>query len=154
MLDAHLGRLATYLRMLGFDSAYSNQCEDAELARISHDEQRILLTRDNGLLKRSTVIHAYFVRAKEPETQLREVVKRFGLASAASPFRRCLACNAALLPVTRNEAIEQLEPKTRQYYDDFQICPMCRRIYWAGSHYQRMRRFVQEILAANEPEMA
>lgn len=151
VLDTHLGRLATYLRMVGFDASYETNREDKELSRISHSEERILLTRDCGLLKRSEVVHGYFVRATEPRQQLVEVLRRFKLFAAASPFRRCLRCNALLNSVAKETIIERLQTKTRRYYDEFHICPVCNRIYWAGSHYEHMQRFLQRILAGEEP---
>lgn len=147
VLDTHLGRLATYLRLLGFDALYQTNCEDKALAQTSHDERRILLTRDTGVLKRSEVIYGYFVRATEPREQTVEVVRRFDLFSAVSRFRRCLRCNTLLDAVPKAAILERLQPKTRQHYDEFHICPTCNRIYGAGSHYERMQGFVQRILA-------
>jgi uncharacterized protein with PIN domain len=146
VLDAHLGRLARNLRMLGFDSSYQTNCDDEELARISHDEPRILLTRDSGLLKRSVVVYGYFVRETDPKLQIVEVVKRFNLSASASPFSRCLACNALLRAVPKDSLLEWLEPKTREHYTDFQVCSKCHRIYWAGSHYEHMQEFVKQVL--------
>jgi uncharacterized protein len=148
VLDTHLGRLASYLRLLGFDAAYQTSYEDAELARVSHAESRILLTRDCGLLKRSEVVYGYFVRATEPKQQVIEVVRRFDLGAEVHPFRRCLRCNSLLMQVAKDSVLERLQPKTRQHYDDFRTCPTCNRIYWAGSHYERMQDLVREILAS------
>src|SRR5262245_38355411 len=100
VLDTHLGRLAAYLRMLGFDAAWNNRMDDEELARVSRDEHRILLTRDIGLLKRSAVTHGHFVRETDPAGQLEEVVRRFDIARLAAPFTRCLRCNVPLVRVT------------------------------------------------------
>jgi uncharacterized protein len=147
VLDTHLGRLARYLRMLGFDADYETNREDKELSRISRNEERILLTRDRGLLKRSEVVHGYFVRATEPKQQIAEVVRRFDLSSAVSPFQRCLRCNAMLNYVTKESILGRLQTKTRQHYDEFRLCPACNRIYWTGSHHEQMQRFVQGILA-------
>ncbi len=133
--------------MLGFDSSYGNNRNDEELARISHDEGRVLLTRDTGLLKRSAVVYGYFVRATEPKRQVIEVLRRYDSFSAACSFTRCVRCNALLNPVPKETVIERLQPKTRHHYDEFRICPDCNRIYWAGSHYEHMRRFVERILA-------
>jgi hypothetical protein len=146
-VDTHLGRLAKYLRLLGFDAVYQNNSEDKELAYISHHEQRILLTRDSGLLKRSEVIYGYFVRFTNARQQAAEVVRRFDLLSDISPFRRCLRCNSLLSRIAKEAVIDRLAPNTRQHFDDFRTCPTCNRIYWAGSHYEQMQRFVQRILA-------
>jgi uncharacterized protein len=153
VLDIHLGRLAAYLRMLGFDTVYQrSDCGDAELARISGTENRILLTRDLGLLKRSIVQHGYYVRETNPQRQLTEIVKRFNLipnltANGPSvPFHRCLDCNGLLEPVDKETISDKLPFKTKQYYDDFRQCVACGKIYWKGSHYNRMQDLVEEIL--------
>lgn len=101
VLDVHLGKLAAYLRLLGFDTLYRADVHDAELARISADEQRILLTRDRHLLKRSIVTHGYFVRATDPRQQVVEIVRRFDLAAEVAPFQRCSRCNGLLHPVDK-----------------------------------------------------
>jgi uncharacterized protein with PIN domain len=147
-LDTHLGRLATYLRMLGFDALYEIGCDDPGLSGISAREGRILLTRDRGLLKRGELMFGYFVRATEPRQQLLEVLRRFNLFSVAAPFRRCLRCNALLESVSEELVRDRLPPKTVEYYHQFQICPGCDRVYWAGSHVAHMQRFIERILAA------
>jgi uncharacterized protein with PIN domain/sulfur carrier protein ThiS len=110
VLDTHLGRLAAYLRMFGFDTLYRNDYLDEELARLSSTEHRILLTRDPGLLKRSIVTHGYAVRASNPKRQLGEVLQRFDLFGAVSPFARCLRCNGLLHPVSKEEISNRLLP--------------------------------------------
>ena len=145
-MDGHLGTLASLLRLLGFDVLYRNDYDDATLARISSEEQRILLTRDRGLLKRSVVAYGYHVWETDPERQLVEVVRRFGLAGAAAPFRRCLRCNGVLEPVTKAEVLDRLEPKTKRYYDEFAICRVCDRVYWKGSHHEHMRQRLERLL--------
>ncbi len=146
ILDNHLGKLAAYLRMLGFDSLYRNDYDDEALAQLASEERRILLTRDRGLLMRSLVTHGYWLRSKDPRLQLREIVARFDLAGRARPFRHCLRCNGLLQPVSKDQVNDRLEPKTRLYYDDFFQCPDCRQVYWRGSHFERMQRFVAQVL--------
>jgi uncharacterized protein len=146
ILDNHLGRLAAYLRMLGFDARYRNDFEDRQLAEIAEQDGRILLTRDRRLLMRKQVGSGYCVRNLEPQEQLKEVIKRFGLQRYARPFRRCIRCNSILEPVRKEQVLERLEPLTRQYYDEFRICPDCQQIYWKGSHFTRMERLVREVL--------
>jgi uncharacterized protein with PIN domain len=151
-VDTHLGRLATYLRMLGFDAWYEIDCNDRELSRISARESRILLTRDRGLLKRGEVTYGYFVRGTEPRQQLLEVLRRFNLSRAAAPFRRCLRCNVLLQRVSKESVRDRLQPRTAQCFHEFQICPGCARLYWAGSHYERMQRIVTEALSIRQVE--
>jgi uncharacterized protein with PIN domain len=146
VLDTHLGKLAGYLRMLGLDTLYRNDYRDEELAQLSKDEQRILLTQDRGLLKRSMVTHGYLVREADPKRQVIAVVRRFDLAGSIVPFRRCMRCNGLLDPVPK-EAIEgRLQSKTRQHYDEFAICRGCGRIYWKGSHHEDMHRRIERLI--------
>jgi uncharacterized protein with PIN domain len=146
VLDGHLGRLARHLRMAGFDVLWRREAADEELASISAAERRVLLTRDRGLLKRSAVTHGYFVREVEPARQLAEVVRRFDLARAVAPFRRCLRCNDLLEPVPKEAVAERLPPRVRERHDDFRRCPACGRIYWAGTHHRRMTRLLEDVL--------
>ncbi len=146
--DTHLGRLAAYLRMLGFDATYRNDFPDDQIACLSATEQRVLLTRDRGLLKRRTVVRGYFVRASNPREQLQEIVERYDLLDQIRLFTRCMKCNAPLQPVRKEEVLERLPPRTRQYHDEFRFCPGCGKIYWQGSHYRRMRRLIDTVIAS------
>ena len=150
VLDNHLGKLAAYLRMLGLDSAYSNDYQDEQLVEIAIRDDRILLTRDRRLLMRKQVRAGYCIRSLEPVDQLKEVVRRFGLQRVVKPFRRCLRCNAVLEDVFKEKVLDRLEPLTRQYYETFSICPACQQIYWQGSHFIRMQQLIQEVLGTYE----
>ncbi|MBZ5585005.1 MAG: Mut7-C ubiquitin/RNAse domain-containing protein [Acidobacteriia bacterium] len=145
VLDTHLGKLAAYLRMMGFDALYRSCFEDEELARISREERRILLTRDVGLLKRGSVTHGYFVRETDSRRQLAEVVRRFDLARLATPFTRCMRCNALLEDAPKPEILHLLPLHAAAAYEQFRMCPQCRRVYWQGSHYDRMRKLIEAL---------
>ena len=144
LLDNHLGRLAAYLRMLGFDCLYQNNYDDEELADLAQKENRILLSRDRRLLMRKVVSSGYCLRSLDPTEQLSEVIERFDLGTQIVPFHRCLRCNHPLQPVTKEAILDRLEPLTRLYFDEFQICPACKQIYWKGSHYEHMTRLIKE----------
>lgn len=146
VLDIHLGRLAAYLRMLGFDTLYRNDYADDELARTSHDEHRILLTRDVGLLKRSIVTHGYFVRETNPEKQLSEIVRHFDLYRMIQPFARCIKCNGTVEVVSKEHIVDQLTEETATYYDDFRRCQACGQVYWRGSHTDRMQSLIEQVM--------
>jgi len=146
VVDVNLGKLATYLRMLGFDVAYLLDADDDTLARIAQQEDRILLTRDRGLLKRKMVEKGYCVVIDRPAAQVRDVLDHFHLAGQARPFQRCLSCNGLLEPVSRDEVVDRLPTDTRRYFNEFWLCHSCGKIYWKGSHYERMRRFVRRVL--------
>jgi len=145
VLDTHLGRLARYLRMLGFDAMYSRDASDEELAGISARERRILLTRDRGLLMRSQVTHGYCVRSIVPRRQLVEVLDRFDLRSALRPFTRCTRCNGMLEDTPRGSALGRVPENILERHDRFLRCPDCHRLYWEGSHHRRMREFIDAV---------
>ncbi|WP_128547063.1 Mut7-C RNAse domain-containing protein [Larkinella soli] len=146
VLDTHLGRLAGYLRMLGFDTLYRNDYDDPELAEVSARENRILLTRDRGLLMHGIVQYGYYVRYTQPQAQVREVIGRYGLAGLVRPFTRCLHCNGLLIPVAKEVVLEQLPPLVREAQETFFRCPDCGKVYWPGTHYERMRQFLDTVL--------
>ena len=147
ILDTHLGNLATYLRMLGFDTLYQNDCRDERLAHVSSQERRILLTRDRGLLKRRIVTHGYCVREVIALRQVVEILRRFDLFTSVTPFQRCLRCNRELAPIEKALIDHRLPPKVRQCHDEYRICRSCDRVYWKGSHHERMQEMIAEIQA-------
>lgn len=145
VVDTHMGKLAKYLRMLGFDTLYRNNYSDSELASISASENRILLTRDRGLLKRSIINYAYFVRTTGSHQQLREVVSRFDLTSLIKPFSRCINCNGELVKVNKKDIADKLQARTKAFYQHFKQCRDCQNIYWQGSHHHKMQKLIAEI---------
>lgn len=145
VLDGHLGRLASHLRMLGPDSLYRNDYEDDQLVRISIEDGRILLTRDRLLLMRKVITQGYLLRSMDPTEQLYEVVQRYGLVKWVKPFMRCMNCNHPLESVRKEMVLEKLEPLTKTYYDEFKLCPDCDQVYWKGSHYERMLDMIEKI---------
>jgi len=145
VLDVHLGKLAAYLRMLGFDAWYRSCSPDKELAEISSAERRILLTRDRGLLMRSQVTHGYWLRLSDSRRQVTEIVDRFDLARAIRPFTRCMACNAPLADISKDRVRGLVPPRIAELHDEFRQCPDCGRIYWRGSHYRRMESWIREL---------
>jgi uncharacterized protein len=154
VLDTHLGRLARYLRLLGFDCLYQNDFHDDDLARISSEDPRTLLTRDRRLLHRKVITHGYFVRATDPMQQTVEVLRRFDLAADIRPLGRCVRCNGSLTDVDKDRIVDRLEPGTRRYYEDFRICRDCGQIYWRGSHFGKMTRLITTLTAAAARESA
>ena len=144
--DAHLGGLARYLRMAGFDTLYSNDLTDDTVEALAIDEQRTILTRDRELLKRRTITHGCFVRAIRPEEQFRELARRLGLSRVARPFSLCLHCNAPLRAVPKAEVLAQLPDSVRDTQDAFSKCDRCGRVYWKGSHYQRMAALIERAM--------
>jgi len=141
VLDVHLGRLAAYLRMAGFDAEYRNDVGDEELAETVARERRVLLTRDRGLLMRSKVDRGYWVRATEPKQQLAEVLKRFDLAGSMRPFTRCTRCNGELGAASPTEVWDRVPVSVRDRHE-FRRCSKCGQVYWEGTHHARMERML------------
>ncbi|MFT2008151.1 Mut7-C RNAse domain-containing protein [Pontibacter sp. 13R65] len=147
ILDVHLGKLAKSLRLLGFDTLYQNDFTDSTIAQLASEQHRVVLTRDIGLLKHKSIQWGYWLRSQHLEEQLTEVLSYFRLASKFSTFSRCLVCNSLILPVPKAAVLAQLPAKTKLYFDEFYQCPTCQRVYWKGSHYERMQEFVQRLKA-------
>jgi hypothetical protein len=150
VLDNHLGQLATYLRMLGFDTLYRNDYQDEELAQVTSQQGRILLTRDRRLLMRKIVVHGYCIRNLGPRQQVIEVLRRFCLFGKIAPFKRCLRCNHPLQQVSKESVLPRLEPLTKRYYEEFHLCPACNQVYWKGSHYERMQGLIEAVTREEE----
>jgi uncharacterized protein with PIN domain len=145
--DAHLGKLARDLRLLGFDVAYDPYAEDRELLGTMERENRALLTRDRRLLMHAVVKTGYCPRSQNAHEQTVEVIRRFDLLGSIAPFTRCLRCNAPLQKVSKAEIIERLEPLTKIYYEEFRRCTDCGQIYWAGSHFSKLQKRLERIRA-------
>lgn len=142
--DAHLGKLARHLRLLGFDTLFGNDPGDAELVRMSSQDGRILLTRDRRLLMRREVTHGCYVRDSDPFKQLVQVLKRCDLYGDLQPFTRCMECNGRLQAVKKSVVEGRLPDRTRRCFDEFWECDGCGRIYWKGSHYERLTQWVKQ----------
>lgn len=145
VVDANLGRLKTLLRTLGFDCFYENNLSDEHAAHASRTENRTLLTKDVGVLMRAKIVHGYWVRAGYPDPQLGEVIRRFDLRPKINPLSRCIDCNEEIVPVAKKDILDRLEPLTKKYYDKFFQCPKCGKIYWEGSHVERMRDWMSRL---------
>lgn len=152
--DGHLGKLARNLRLLGVDTAYERDADDRRLLAVMQAEDRALLTRDRRLLMHSVVRHGYCPRSPDGEEQTREVLRRFNLTGESdrlAPYRRCLRCNALLAAVSKADVLVQLsgEPLTLRYYEDFQRCTGCGRVYWAGTHFTKLAARVERLIGGN-----
>ncbi len=147
ILDGHLGTLARDLRLLGFDVAYDPTAEDRQLLEVMDRENRALLTRDRRLLMHAVVKTGYCPRSQNAGEQTIEVIRRFDLLGSIAPFTRCLRCNAPLRKVSKAEIIERLEPLTKIYYEEFRRCTGCGQIYWAGSHFSKLQKRLEQIRA-------
>lgn len=149
IVDVNLGKLVKLLRMCGFDAVYKNNYTDHDIAELADRQKRIVLTRDRRLLRHRIITHGYWVRATEPYEQIYEVLKRYDLISTVKPFNRCLHCNGLIEPVEKKEILNELEPKTVRYFDEFYRCVDCKKVYWKGSHFDHMNKFLCSLKSAD-----
>jgi uncharacterized protein with PIN domain len=145
LVDVNVAKLAMLLRLLGLDAAYDRDARDRDIAERAEAEGRIVLSRDRSLLKRRQIVHGHAVRAADPTAQLAEVLAFYGLAGPFRPFSRCVRCNVDLRPVAKAEIDHLLLPLTRRYFDTFRTCPKCGRVYWPGSHHDRLRERLRDL---------
>lgn len=146
ILDVHLGKLARYLRMLGFDTAYSQDWSDDEIIQLSLEQRRIILTRDIGILKQNRVSHGHWIRHHQPLDQLEEVLDALDLYRQLRPFTRCMECNEFINTVSKDEMRNLAAPEIFDRFDEFWQCEGCRKVYWQGSHYGRMLEQIKRII--------
>ncbi len=145
VLDVHLGKLAKYMRMFGFDTGYKNNYLAGELIQISLAEKRTILTKDVGLLKNGKITHGYFVRSSDPEKQIEEVISRFNLKENIKKLSRCLECNSNLTKIEKEKIANRLPPMVKADQSEFFICTSCDKVYWPGSHYRSMDDLIDKI---------
>jgi uncharacterized protein with PIN domain len=145
--DAMLGRLARWLRILGYDTRYEADVEDAALVRSALQEDRVILTRDRALPEEFRVPALVLVKAEQPAEQLRELVTLFRLDTEDRLFTRCSRCNAGLESVPSDQIAERVPPRVIREHDHFKLCPGCGRIYWKGSHVDRIRDAIRRAVA-------
>lgn len=138
LVDENVAGLVPLLRALGFDTAYDRTWWDAFIAETAEREGRVVLSRDRALLKRSAIVHGRLIRSQVVDDQLLEVMRHFKTSDTYGAFTRCLRCNVTTNPVNKDAIIHRLEPKTREHYHSFRQCPVCDRIYWRGSHHEKL----------------
>jgi len=149
--DAHLGGLARLLRIAGFDTLYRNDFQDREIADIALREHRIVLTRDRALLMLRDISRGCYVHALKPERQLVEIMARLALSNSLHPFSLCLECNAPLQAIAKSQVRQQLPTLVQTSHDHFAHCTQCGRVYWQGSHWQRMQHVLDEAIWQSRP---
>jgi uncharacterized protein with PIN domain len=152
LCDVHLGAMARDLRLLGFDVAYNRQWTDCELAIKSDEEDRFILTRDRHLLMRKNIKKGLYIRNVNTASQVSEIINRLDLKDKCHPFNRCLACNGILNPAEPGTAIfnyvkVKIPEKVRLWCREYTVCDSCRKVYWKGSHYQKLIKKVADYLS-------
>jgi len=143
--DCHLGKLAKYLRIMGIDTLFFPHIEDDDLIIIANDEDRIIITRDRDLSQRKNA-PTLFLEPTDTKAQLKTLIDYYELKEHPVPFRRCIVCNTPLQVIEKEKIIDRLPEKVKKYFDYFEYCPTCDRIYWQGDHYKHMMEFLEEVL--------
>jgi len=147
IVDCMLGKLAKWLKILGFDTLYFSKIEDSELLALAQKERRTLLSRDNALLEKSRRIQTLFIESEDWNTQLKQVLDGFNLWQDVSPYSRCIECNVELKDLPKKRAKNLVTPFVYERAKSFALCPMCGRVFWKGTHHQDMEYKIEEILS-------
>lgn len=148
--DVHLGRLARMLRMLGFDTAYDAAWTKPQLLKTAVAENRTLLSR-NSTLSKNPFVQTLLITTENAPEQLAQVVGHFALQKSMRPFSRCIVCNYPIQPAAKEAVLHLLQPETIRRYESFWQCPNCSRVYWQGSHFDRMMRHIQQLEKGADP---
>ena len=143
--DIHLGNIVKYMRVLGLDVYYDTSISSREMIEISHIENRIILTRSKKLFKFKDVTHGIFIRPGTPKEQIGRIIAYLDIECDLKPFSRCLECNSPLKSVPKENVLDRIPLKTRAICDEYVLCQTCDKIFWKGTHFRRMVRFVRHI---------
>jgi len=153
IVDLNVGKLARWLRLMGYDTLFLPTLDDGEMVKLALSQQRVLLTRDTQIMRWHIVssgqVKAILIEADDPRKQLLQVAQRLNLNYQFNPFSRCLECNASLEPRNPEEVEGQVPPYVFKTQSKYTQCPDCRRIYWRGTHWQAMNRVLQGWQALN-----
>ena len=150
IVDCMLGKLAKWLKILGFDAVFFSKIGDPELLTLAHKERRILLTRDNGLIEKASDIQTLFIGSEDWNEQVEQVLDEYELWQDIQPYSRCIECNAELKDLPKSRAKNLVTPFVYEKADAFAICPSCGRVFWKGTHHQDMEGKIDEILRKKE----
>jgi uncharacterized protein with PIN domain len=150
IVDCNVGKLARWLRVAGFDTLFFNDIDDNRLVRMAVDEGRVLLTKDREMMKRRLItsgrLTAVLIHGEEVKEQMSQVMDALDPGAEAQPFTRCLECNEVLEPAEKEAVRERVPPYVLRTQTDYMQCPGCRRVYWRGTHWDRMRRELEGML--------
>jgi len=144
IVDSNVGKLAKWLRMMGYDAVFFNGSDDSHLVAKALAEDRIILTRDTQIMKRGVItsgrLKAILINDDEPESQIRQVIDTLNLDCHFKPFTLCLECNQPLEDRSKDQVKDHVPPYVFKTQDQYMKCPACRRIYWRGTHWQAMTK--------------
>lgn len=145
VVDCMLGKLAKWLKVLGFDATFYNKIEDSVLIDKARKEGRILLTRDTGIIGKAQNIHTLFIESENWQDQVAQVLDEFNLWTKVKPYSRCVECNAPLKPIPKRKARNLVTSFVYKNAKKFAVCPQCGRVYWQGTHYKDMESKIDSL---------
>jgi len=149
IVDCNVGKLARWLRLMGYDARFFDGDDDSDLVAIAKTEGRVILSRDTRIMKRRLItsgqIKAVLIDSDQPERQIRQVVDTLGLDSRFKPFTVCLECNQPLVEKAKDEVAELVPPYVFKTQNYFMQCPNCQRFYWRGTHWQAMMKKLESL---------
>ena len=149
MVDHNVGKLARWLRMMGYDSLFFDGAEDSQMVRQALAEGRMILTRDTEVMKRRVIgsgrLKAVLIESEEPERQMRQLLNSLDLLEGARPFTLCLECNQPLVERSPADVKDRVPPYVFRTQTQYMECPACRRVYWRGTHWEAMMRRLEQL---------
>ncbi len=150
IVDNNVGKLAKWLRIMGYDTLFFNGSNDANMIATALAEGRVILTRDTQIMKRRVVtngqLKAILIKSDEPELQMRQVIDSLKLDCQFRPFAICLECNQPLVERSQQEVKDLVPPYVFQTQSQYMECPTCHRIYWKGTHWQAMTKKLKRLM--------
>jgi uncharacterized protein len=156
IVDANVGKLASWLRMMGFDTLFFDETDDGRMVKLALAQDRIIITRDSEFMKRRAIttgrVKAILVSGDNSESQMHVVMDQLGLPDKARPFTRCMVCNAELEELDRSKAEGLVPERVNEVQDQYMVCPACRRIYWRGTHWKAMTDKLHEFVPGSVEE--
>ncbi len=148
IVDHNVGKLAKWLRMMGYDTLFFDGRDDFQMVRTALDEGRVILTRDTQIVKRRVVtsgqLRVILITSDNPERQMDQIIDTLNLDCQFRPFTICLECNEPLEERSREQVKDRVPPYVFQTQSQYVECPACHRIYWRGTHWQAMTRKLKE----------
>ncbi len=149
IVDCNVGKLAKWLRLMGYDTSFFNGTDDSQLVATALAEGRVILSRDTQIMERRVItsgkLKAILIRSDKPELQIRQVIDTLDLDTNFRPFTICLECNQALEERNKGEVKELVPPYVFKTQSQFMQCPTCKRIYWRGTHWQSMTKRLEKF---------
>ncbi|MFW6129332.1 MAG: Mut7-C RNAse domain-containing protein [Candidatus Aminicenantaceae bacterium] len=152
VVDCMLGKLAKWLKIFGFDTVYFKKIDDDKLLSIAKKENRVLLTRDNGLIEKSRSIKSLFIESEDWSVQIEQVFDEFDLWKRSIPYSRCIECNCELKYLSKKDAKNLVTPFVYEHAESFSICPVCHRVFWRGTHHKNMNVKIKKILSKRKAD--